>query len=191
MTDEQQLVALCKSGRMDAFGELVRRHQSRLFTQVSRILPNEEDARDVVQSTFLLAYQALDRFEGRSDFSTWLYRIGVNTAFTFKRKQRPLASIDASRGGAGMDCPDRSRGSEPAAGLVCSEEATLVVKALGRLSTPDRTLLIMKDVDGLRYEELAAILRIPIGTVRSRLHRARLKLRGLLAREGMVDQGGR
>ena len=93
MLDDIQLVDLCKEGRLDAFGELIRRFEKRLFPSLYHILQNSEDARDALQDTFLFAYQSLDKFEGRSDFFTWVYRIGVNTALTYKRKRRRTCSL--------------------------------------------------------------------------------------------------
>src|SRR5437868_13341308 len=100
--DDQQLIADCLQGRSAAFGELVRRHQDRLFNTVYRLLDNAEDAQDVVQDAFLSAYQSLDSFKGDSQFYTWLYRIAFNTAISLKRKQRVVLSRHTAReeGGA-------------------------------------------------------------------------------------------
>jgi RNA polymerase sigma-70 factor (ECF subfamily) len=181
MSDDVQLVALCKAGSLDAFGELVHRYEGRLFATMCSILYNAEDARDALQDTFLLAYESLDKFEGRSDFYTWLHRIGVNAAITFKRKRQSVSSLDQDGNGQSWEPPDTSHGSEPSHSMVCAEESTMVRKALARLSPRDRALLVLKDIEGLRYAELAVRLRMPLGTVRSRLHRARLKLLRLLS----------
>jgi RNA polymerase sigma-70 factor (ECF subfamily) len=180
MLDEVELVALCKKGVLKAFGELIQRHERRLYGTLFHVLHNAEDARDALQDSFLQAYQSLDKFEGRSDFYTWLYRIGINVAITYKRKRRPVASLETGRRDPSADPPDPSNASEPSHAMVRAEQSSLIWKALGRLPKRDRALLVLKDMEGLCYEELAEVLDIPIGTVRSGLHRARLKLWRLL-----------
>ena len=180
MLDDAQLVALCKEGRLDAFGELVKRYENRLFPTMYHILQNAEDVRDALQDAFLCAYQSLEQFEGRADFYTWLYRIGVNSALTSKRKGRRLCSLDAGVDGRPADLVDSSRVTEPSHAMTCAEQATMVWSALSRLSSKDRAMLVLKDMEGLRYQQVADVLNVPIGTVRSRLHRARLKLFELL-----------
>jgi RNA polymerase sigma-70 factor, ECF subfamily len=176
MLEDLELVAQAKDGSLEAFGELIQRHERRLFSTLYHILHNSEDARDALQDAFLYAYQYLHQFQGRADFYTWLYRIGVNAAISFKRKKRFGASLETARSGELLDPMDLSRASEPSHAMVRAEQATTVWNALGRLPKRDRALLVMKDMEGLCYQELAEALEIPIGTVRSSLHRARLKL---------------
>lgn len=179
--DDQCLIARCLDGDTAAFGELVRRHQDRLYSTVYRLVENADDAQDVVQEAFLNAYQSLDGFKGDSLFFTWLYRIAVNTAISFKRKQRVLLSIDASR--AGVQPLDASEYSRPGEALERAEQEQRVQRALSRLSPEHRAVLVLKDMEGQKYEAIADILGVPIGTIRSRLHRARAELRELLERE--------
>jgi RNA polymerase sigma-70 factor (ECF subfamily) len=141
---------------------------------------NAEDALDVVQETFLNAYQALDGFKGDALFFTWLYRIAVNTAISLKRKQRVVLSYDAARNGEGVEPQDESEYSQPGTNLERAEEERRIQEALNRLSPEHRAVLIMKDMEGQKYEMMAEILGVPIGTIRSRLHRARAELRELL-----------
>ena len=179
--DDQRLIAACLEGDATAFGLLVRRHQDRLYNTVYRLLDNAEDAQDVVQEAFLHAYQSLDSFKGDSLFFTWLYRIAVNTAISLKRKRRVVLSIDGSRNGeGGVDPLDPSEAAHPGHALEQEEQGRRVQRALSRLSAEHRTVLIMKDMEGQKYETMAEILQVPIGTIRSRLHRARLELRELL-----------
>jgi RNA polymerase sigma-70 factor, ECF subfamily len=179
--DDHRLIAACLKGDPAAFGELVRRYQDRLYNTVYRQLDNAEDAQDVVQEAFLNAYQSLDSFKGHSEFFTWLYRIAVNTAISLKRKQRVTLSIDAGRNGDhGIEPLDGSEYSKPGQGLERAEEERRVQEALNRLSPEHRTVLILKDMEGQKYEMMAEILQVPIGTIRSRLHRARAELRELL-----------
>ena len=108
--DDHRLIAECRKGQSAAFGELVRRHQDRLFNTVFRLLDCAEDAQDVVQEAFLHAYESLDRFKGDSQFFTWLYRIAVNSAISLKRKQRPTLSIHGDPEGQGS-VPEPHMGS--------------------------------------------------------------------------------
>jgi RNA polymerase sigma-70 factor (ECF subfamily) len=180
--DDHTLIAECRGGNTAAFGELVRRHQERLFNTVYRLVDNAEDAQDVVQEAFLNAYQSLDGFHGDAAFFTWLYRIAVNAAISLKRKQRVLARIDGREGEPGIEPLDTSELSRPSHALEQAEQERRIRQALGRLSPEHRAVLVLKDMEGEKYETMAEILQIPIGTVRSRLHRARLELRELLER---------
>lgn len=179
--DDRQLIAECLKGRTESFGELVRRYQNRLYNAVFRMLGSAEDAQDVVQEAFLNAYQALRSFKGDAQFFTWLYRIAMNQAISWKRKQRVVLPLD-SRPDEGAHPLDQSTYSRPMEAAERAEEEQRLQKALGMLSAEHRMVLILKDIEGLKYEEIAGVLRVPIGTVRSRLHRARVELRAILER---------
>jgi RNA polymerase sigma-70 factor, ECF subfamily len=181
--DDQQLIANCLAGDSAAFGELVRRYQDRLYNTVYRLVDNAEDALDVVQEAFLNAYQSLESFKGDALFFTWLYRIAVNTAISLKRKRRVLARITNRDGEAIVEPADPSEMNRPGHALEQAEEEQKLHRALARLSAEHRTVLVMKELEGQKYEEMAEALEVPIGTIRSRLHRARLELRELLERE--------
>ena len=179
--DEQHLIAESLQGNTAAFGVLVRRYQERLYHSVYRLVENAEDAQDVVQEAFLHAYQSLNGFKGDSLFFTWLYRIAVNTAISFKRKNRVLARMEGGKNGEHVLEPlDPSAASRPEHALEQAEEEMRVRQALARLSPEHRAVLILKEIEGQKYETMAKILQVPIGTIRSRLHRARLELRELL-----------
>ncbi len=190
--ENQRLIADSLRGHPGAFGELVHRYQDRLFNTVYRLLDNAEDAHDVVQETFLNAYQSLDSFKGQAQFFTWLYRIAVNAAINLRRKQRSTRSINGSEGGS-QELLDPSEANRPGFHLEQQEEEQRVQRALNRLSPEYRAVLILKDIEDQKYETLAAILGVPVGTVRSRLHRARMELRELLSQEEEPNnnQGGR
>lgn len=187
--DDRRLIDDCLGGRSAAFGELVRRYQDRLYTTVYRLVGHAEDARDVVQEAFLHAYQSLDRFKGDAQFFTWLYRIAVNAAISNKRKRRVVLRLNYGRGGGEETEPaDESEVGRPEAALERREKEGRVWRALGRMSPEHRAVLVLKEIDGQRYDAMAEILRLPIGTVRSRLHRARMELRELLERDGQQDE---
>ena len=180
--DDRRLIAECLGGRRDAFGELVSRYQARLYNAAVRLVDGPEDAADVVQDAFLNAYQSLHTFKGDAEFFTWLYRIAFNTAISLKRKRRAVVSLDAAGGRDGsLDPDDPSEYVRPGAALERTENEAQLQAAMGRLSPEHREVLVLKDIEGLKYEVIADMLGVPIGTVRSRLHRARLELRELLA----------
>jgi RNA polymerase sigma-70 factor (ECF subfamily) len=182
--DDHRLIAASRTGDPAAFGELVRRYQDRLYRTVARILDNPEDARDVVQDAFLHAYQALDSFKGDALFFTWLYRIAVNAAISLRRKKRAVLSLHAARPGEGAAEPrDPSDGCRPGFALEQAEQEQRVRRALARLSPEHRAVLVMKDMEGQKYEAMADALGVPVGTIRSRLHRARMELRELLRQD--------
>src|SRR5262245_37899772 len=179
--DDSRLIAECLAGDTTAFGELVRRYQDRLYNTVYRLVGNAEDARDVVQDAFLNAYQSLDSFKGDAQFFTWLYRIAFNTSVSLKRKQRVVLRIETGAAEGGAHEPiDPSESSRPGHALEQAEEERRLHEALQRLSAEHRAVLVLKDLEGLKYEEMAEALQVPVGTVRSRLHRARMELRALL-----------
>ncbi|MBY0229417.1 MAG: sigma-70 family RNA polymerase sigma factor [Gemmataceae bacterium] len=162
---------------------MVRRHQDRLFTSVLRLVDSTEDAQDVVQEAFLHAYQALESFKGDAQFFTWLYRIAMNAAISLRRKKKPVARIVGPDGEPVVDPADESAGNRPSDALEQAEQGSTVRRALAKLSAEHRAVLVMKDMEELKYEEMAEALGVPVGTIRSRLHRARLELREILERE--------
>jgi RNA polymerase sigma-70 factor (ECF subfamily) len=186
--DDRDLIADARRGDPAAFGALVRRYQDRLYPTLLRLTGQAQDAHDLLQDTFLRAYQKLGRFHGDSSFYTWIYRIAVNLALSDRRKRRPIVGLpgrdDPEGGSAREPAADTSR-TDPSLPLEQDERDALVQRALNALSTESRAVVVMKDLDGLSYEEIATTLQIPIGTVRSRLHRARMELRDRL--RGILD----
>jgi RNA polymerase sigma-70 factor (ECF subfamily) len=181
--EDNRLIEECLQGQTEAFGELVSRYQDRLYNTVFRLLDNAEDARDVVQDAFLHAYQSLGTFKGDSQFFTWLYRIAVNTAISLKRKQRATASIRRYHEGGVGEPLDPSNVSQPDHALETADEERRIQQALNLLSPEHRAVLVMKDIEGQKYETMAEVLNVPIGTIRSRLHRARLEMREILEQQ--------
>jgi RNA polymerase sigma-70 factor (ECF subfamily) len=179
--DDSLLIAQTLEGDRAAFGELVRRYQDRLYSTVYRLLGNAEDAQDVVQDAFLNAFQSLHQFKGDARFFTWLYRIAVNSAISLKRKLRVVSESDMRGSGQNPAEPlDDSEASQPGLALERAEEERRLQAALNRLSPDHRMVLVLKEIEGQKYEMIAEILQVPIGTIRSRLHRARLELRDRL-----------
>lgn len=176
-----ELIRQCRAGAVEAFGVLVERHQDRLYAALVRMLGSSEDAREAAQDAFVHAYQKLDTFQGTAAFSTWLFRIAVNAAFSRKRRtKRYRTSLDGGSGETGYDPADARIDADPSQPLEQSETQKLVREALAALPDDYRTALVLKEMDGFRYEEIAEIVGVPIGTVRSRIHRARNELRDKL-----------
>lgn len=191
---ELEFVRRAQGGDRAAFGSFVVATQDRLYTVLVRIVGDREEARELAQETYLKAFSSLEGFRGDSAPYTWLYRIAVNLAIARLRKVRRhrVFSMDTG-GGAGGGGGGRSRAdpAERSAGpegeLLAAEEARQVVAALGRLDSEYRTVLVLRDVDQLEYREIADVLQLPVGTVKSRLFRARLALREELQKYMNVD----
>jgi RNA polymerase sigma-70 factor, ECF subfamily len=182
--DDRRLIAESLSGHSAAFGILVRRHQDRLYNTVYRLLGNSEDAQDVIQESFISAYQSLSSFKGDAKFFTWLYRIAMNAAISLKRKKKAAVSLDTgSKHDLVIDPLDQSLDHQPGDAMERQEEEQRLQGALDRLSPEHKSVIVLKDIEDMKYEEIAEVLDVPIGTIRSRLHRARLELRDLLEPE--------
>ena len=181
--DDHSLVEACRAGQTEAFSALVLRYQERLYQTLLRLCGSSEDAKDVLQDTFLRAYEKLDQFQGESSFYTWVYRIGVNLALAGigESVARSRFGESATRGWSAVTKPpDESPEADPTYHLERAEREQIVEKALSQLGPEHRAVVVLKDFDGRRYEEIGAILKVPVGTVRSRLHRARCELRDRL-----------
>lgn len=177
-SDEKQLIRECLAGRTEAFGELVIRYQDRLFNALSGIMGSPDDARDIAQDAFVQAFQKLKTFRGQSAFYSWLFRIALNAAASQKRRtKRKPASIDAARDQSANDPPDRRPDAAPSHALEANERRAAVQSALAQLPAEFRVPLVLKEIDGMKYHEIAVIVGCPVGTVRSRIHRARTELR--------------
>jgi RNA polymerase sigma-70 factor (ECF subfamily) len=182
--DDNRLISECLAGNTAAFGDLVTRYQDRLYNTVFRLVNQPEDARDAVQEAFLSAYQSLASFKGDSLFFTWLYRIAINTAISLKRKQRAALRLTSGLESGTLNEPaDPSDTTQPGRALEMAEDEKIIQQALNRLSPEHRTVLVLKDMEGRKYEDMAEVLEVPIGTIRSRLHRARLELRDILLQD--------
>ena len=178
---DQQLIDGCLAGETAAFGLLVERYQHRLYGSLVQVTGSVDQAHDIAQDTFLHAFEKLSTFRGQSQFYSWLYRIALNAAVSARRKTRRVtASLDVQRELTGVEPADEAERASPSVALEISERRQLVQKALQELSPEFRTVLVLKEMDDLKYEEIAEIVNIPVGTVRSRIHRARMELRAKL-----------
>jgi RNA polymerase sigma-70 factor (ECF subfamily) len=173
--DESQLIDASLQGDSAAFGQIVQVHQQRLFNAMVLFCGNAAEAEDVVQDAFVQAYVNLAKFQQNSQFYTWLYRIALNTAISRKRRKRVESSVDKNREQAGLEPIDE--GDAPGDQMMREEQAVQVHQALAMLSEEHRSILVLREMDGCDYEQIAEILDINVGTVRSRLHRARMQMR--------------
>jgi RNA polymerase sigma-70 factor (ECF subfamily) len=175
--DDAQLIDEALAGNSAAFGQLVTKYQDRLFNTMVRVVGCREQAADVVQDAFVQSYLKLNTFQRHAAFYTWLYRIAFNLAATGRRRHRPTLSVDQAR-----EVGDEPVAAEPDSleNLEQQERATQLHTALAQLNEEYRTVLVLREMEGYDYETIANMLDVPVGTVRSRLHRARLELRDQL-----------
>lgn len=179
---DESIVELIRSGDVEAFGLLVQKYQDRIYSTILNYVNSVEDASDLAQETFVKAYSAMHRFQGTSAFYTWLYRIAINTAIDHLRK-RPGVRVDSLDDDRFQDVgfePAADRSAEPQHALALKEEKRIMKQAIGMLSEKLRTALILHDIEGLSQDEVAAVLDCPVGTVKSRVSRARCELRTIL-----------
>jgi RNA polymerase sigma-70 factor (ECF subfamily) len=200
---DAELVSQVVGGDGAAFGPIVERYQDRLYNTVYRMVGSAEDARDLVQEVFVKAYENLASFKGTSSLYTWLFRIAVNASLSHRRKRRwvrlagPAADPGDGEAARPVESPaghgtsrSRARGAtgnwpdpadgDPAREMLAAETEAAVQQALAQLDDEHRTVVVLRDVQHCDYREIADILGVPTGTVKSRLHRARLLLRDKL-----------
>jgi RNA polymerase sigma-70 factor (ECF subfamily) len=185
---DDQLVLMAQSGENRAFDELVRRYQDKVYRLSYKILRHEEDAAEALQDAFLSAYKGLRNFKAESTFSTWLYRIATNASLMKYRKRRDgHISLEQSqtpgpRGEEGepLQIPDWSE--QPLEVLLDAETRAVMEEGIQMLPEDDRTVFVLRDIEGLSNAEVAEILELSVAAVKSRLHRARIKLRDRLNR---------
>jgi RNA polymerase sigma-70 factor (ECF subfamily) len=178
-----ELVERARKGDRDAFRQLVERYQRKIATLALGMLRNREDALDVVQETFTKAFQSLDRFKGDASFYTWTYRIAVNLCIDHQRREAkmPLANLEPREGGERAADPvtllvDGAEQGDPFQRTRDAEIARGLATAIAELTPEHRAVILLREVDGLSYEEISRVLDCPKGTVMSRLHYARRQL---------------
>ena len=189
---DAEAVTRSRDGDQDAFRVLVERYQGRAYRLAARLLGDSDLARDAVQEGFLKAYGSLGRFEGRSGFYTWLYRLVFNLCIDMKRRNRSSRHVEWNDEAAARLAPtdDTPPDSGPAIELDRGELRVALAQAVEQLPEEARRTLLLREVDGLSYAEIAKALGIPKGTVMSRLHHARRRVRQLLVEAGAVESNG-
>ena len=180
--DDAELVAQIRAGNHDAFRVLYQRYHRRVYALAFGVVQNADDALDVVQDGFIKAHRHLDKFEGNSSFYTWLYRIIMNLSIDHIRKHKRARHVDfddaidhgQDEGGVGEDALlPRVLGQNPGKSLVRKEIREQIGKALAELSDNHRAVLVMRELEGMSYEEMAQAMQCSKGTIMSRLFHAR------------------
>ena len=184
--DETPLVAKAREGDARAFGELVRKYEGKIFRLAQHVTQNREDAEDVLQETFLKAYEHLDQFQGNSKFYTWIVRIAVNQALMKLRRRKTDKSVSLDEAiDTGEDTVVREIAAwdpDPEQRYTQEELRGILDSAVQSLAPPYRSVFVLRDVEDLSTEETAEALNLSVPAVKSRLLRARLQLREKLTR---------
>lgn len=176
---EAELIERAKAGDAKAFGVLVERYQRRVVGVAMAVVHDQEDALELAQETFVRAFENIGKFESRSSFSTWLYRIAANIAIDFRRRERRHPTLRGEEADNEIQrLPSKIGDSFKEAQR--SEMAQRITDALGQLTPEHRAAILLREVEGLSYDELSDVLQCPRGTVMSRLHYARNHLRQIL-----------
>ena len=183
---EQELVRAAAGGDTEAFERLVETYENKIYTLALRMSGSPDDAGDIAQEAFLAAWRGLPAFRGEAGFATWLYRLASNAAIDYlrrQRKQRGERSLDDEE--LGLDAVDAGPGPQDAA--EGEEVRSAVAAGLRALSEGHRQVLVLRELQGLSYEEIAAVLAVDLGTVKSRISRARSALRKILLENGNLS----
>ncbi len=186
--DDATLVRQCQNGNLEAMSCLIVKYQDRIYNAILKICQNHDDAAELTQDTFVKVLENINSFRGKSSFYTWLFRVAVNHTLNYCKRRFKLSpvSLDAendqieeSKGklAAVLAAPD---GLDPAVVAQQKELTQIVVNLIGQLAQEYRVVLVLRDIEQMTYAEIAEVLRIETGTVKSRLSRARAKLRQLL-----------
>jgi RNA polymerase sigma-70 factor, ECF subfamily len=173
---DQDLVARVQAGDKSAFDLLVRKYQHKIAKLISRYVYDHSEVEDVTQETFIKAYRAISGFRGESAFYTWLYRIAINTAKNYlvsQGRRLPNSGLNSDEAEANEESGTLREIATPEHSALTSEIAETVISAMRALPEDLRTAITLREIEGLSYDEIAAVMDCPIGTVRSRIFRAR------------------
>ena len=190
---ERELVEKAKKGDQDAFEQLVVDNQNRVYSLTLRLAGDREEAADLAQEAFVKAWQNLSSFQGESSFSTWLYRLTANLCIDWLRKKKRREGVEPSVSLSGEDgawAEPADWEGDPQVQLERSERGRALARGLARLPQWQRRVLVLRELSGLSYQEISQTLNIDLGTVKSRIARARLNLRKILLEDGNFFEGG-
>jgi RNA polymerase sigma-70 factor (ECF subfamily) len=179
---DTELVRQAREGDRDAFRELVERYQRKIYAMLLGMLHDRDAAWETSQETFVKALRNLDQFKGEASFYTWLYRIAVNLAIDFRRREwrRPLVAMDVDAAETEEGTRDAVEREDPYRLVRNKELGERVQEAIDELTPDHRAVILLREVEGLSYEEISRVMQCPKGTVMSRLHYARKKLQSAL-----------
>ncbi len=191
MDNAKLLVKRSQKGDTGAFEELVTMYQDRIYGLSYQLTGNHADAEDLAQNTFIKAYKALPKFRNEADFGTWLHRIAVNLSINEKRKKKPDVSLDSPVQTQEGEMPRMvaSNGESPEEAYENKEFRGMVRNALWELSSEHRTVLVLREMQGYSYDEIAGMLDCSLGTIKSRINRARQTLKKEITR--LAAENGR
>ena len=185
---DQEIVALARDGREAAYRELIRRYERPVFSLVLRMVRDRQLAEDLAQETFIKALNAISSYRPEFKFSSWIFKIANNAAIDhLRRRELDTLSIDGAPNATSAEDIEATalqvgdKGETPLAELEARELGTAIEQAIGRLRPEYRSCIMLRHVEGLAYEEIAQLLDLPLGTVKTYIHRARHELRDLLA----------
>lgn len=167
--EDTDLVRLCQNGDIPAFDTLFQKYRDKVYSTTYRMINNQEDALDLTQEIFLKVYQKIGKYDFKSTFSTWLYRLAVNVCIDELRKRKKANFVQLTQ----IQIDERT----PESQLLSKEEEELVWNALNSLKEKERAILVLRDMEGLSYDEISSILDCSTGRVKSRIHEAREKLK--------------
>ena len=183
---EQEMVRAAAGGDTEAFERLVRTYENKIYHLALRMCGSSEEASDIAQEAFLAAWRGLPSFRGEANFATWLYRLTSNAAIDYLRRQKKeRGDMSLDDEDLGLDAVDTGPGPQDAAER--TEVRTAVAAGLQQLSEGHRQVLVLREIQGLSYEEIADVLEVDLGTVKSRISRARTALRKILLENGNLS----
>ncbi len=185
---ETDLIKRCQQGDVDAFEELIAAYEKKIINYCWRMLGNPSDAEDAAQEVFVKVFRFMKSFTGQSAFSTWLYRIASNVCLDIlrKRKRQPAETVSLHQSNTEGDefaLPLEDSAPTPYEAAQLSEAQRALASALDKLGEEQRRVIILRDIEGFSYEEIAAVMHVPPGTVKSRINRARKTLQKLLEKD--------
>jgi RNA polymerase sigma-70 factor (ECF subfamily) len=175
--DDETLVKQCQRGDSEAMSRLIVRYQDRVYNTILKICNNSDDAAELTQDTFVKVLENITDFRGKSSFYTWLFRVACNEAINFCRRRFKVASQSLDRG---MPMPVDMAAEDPARLAQRKEVIALLTEAISRLDEDHRVVLVLRDIEQMSYNQIAQVLGLELGTVKSRLSRARAMLREIL-----------
>ena len=185
MKDQENIIARARRGDADAFEQLVVAYRDQVFRLALRMCGSEADADEVAQEAFLSAWKALPNFRGESQFSTWLYQLTTHAAIDLmRREKRQIAAADITEVSAADPAPSPQQQAEQ------SEQREIVRDAILQLAPEQREVVVLRFMEELSYEEIGAVLKLPSGTVKSRLNRAKAQLKEILSKSGILFGAG-
>lgn len=179
---EKDLIRRCKKGDRSAFDELFEKYQAQIINIAYGMLSNQEDAYDAAQEVFVRVYKSIDMFKEQSSFTTWLYRVTANICSDMLRKrQRQTNTVSLNQSFENKDVDIRDESPTPEENYELTERQAAVRAAIGELKDEYRIVITLCDLEGMSYESIAEILKVPTGTIKSRINRARAALKKILA----------